>query len=555
MGFAQGFAAGSAAVERGRALSEAKRKREEEEQYKAQMAGLVKEYQTSQEAGAAYDERAQGALAAGAPVASAVAQPQYSPEAQRAFGLGGAEPMMSSVATPQVSGLAAGDQAGVMMGERPQAMSGLDMQQRAANIALGAGRFDDYMAAQNAIAAQEAQQQRLSMEERRLGLQEGADKRSQALFDINIEEARARRQLTQWGLEDEKKVRGFSTALQTATKTAAERGELFTIGDAMQLDAYKNLNLEQQQAVVQDYTGRSIAEQQAVSAQISNMIKGKSFDQLLQEHKDNKYLTPGQHFEKEFVTDKDGNEQFAGLRLVNDDGTPAGELVKLGSESQALQYLNKASLDPVIGAEFADSIATAASSAMMKARELGVKVEANNIAQQRLLVDAMDKADAEIAERAKMGKMAQGDINEVYSRYLGAAGGYTSSSAGLGGETSAAGGGKTDWPAGGEVEKMIDDAISASDNYTPPKKYQGSLDTIFGEPMRGIADAYSSMASGVNLRTALDRNIVEGRPLTNISNEQLAQAIETMEGDRKAAAISELQRRQSASQGLGQRGM
>jgi len=180
MSFAQGFAAGSAAVERGLQLRDLKQQREKEEAYQAQLQGLADKYQMSQEAGAAYDQRAQEALSAGAPVANAVAQPQYSPEAQRAFGLGGAEPMMSPVSTPQVSGLAAGDQAGVVMGARPEAMSARAMREQAATIALGAGRFDDYLAAQEALASEDYRTQTLGLSRDRLALDQEAAAAEQA---------------------------------------------------------------------------------------------------------------------------------------------------------------------------------------------------------------------------------------------------------------------------------------------------------------------------------------------------------------------------------------
>lgn len=156
MSFAQGFAAGSAAAQRGIDMGLAMKKREEEEQYKAQMAGLAKEYQQGQDAVAAYEQQRAGLEASGAPMASAVAQPQYSPEAQQIFGIGGPAPQMSmSPVSAPTAGLVAGDRAGVVMPEAPQAMSYADMQRRAAGIALGAGRTDEYLQLQGALDARE----------------------------------------------------------------------------------------------------------------------------------------------------------------------------------------------------------------------------------------------------------------------------------------------------------------------------------------------------------------------------------------------------------------
>lgn len=436
MGFASGFAAGSAAVERGLALAEASRKRKEEEQYKAQMAELANEYQMSQGAVTAYEQQRAGLEATGAPMASAVAQPQYSPEAQQIFGIGGPAPQMSmSPVSAPTAGLVAGDRAGVVMPEAPQAMSSMDLRQRAATLALGAGRYDDYMAAQEALAAEQARERQLGFEERRLGLSEARAQRDEKLFEINLEDARNRRQLSDWALADEKAVRGFGAAYQNAVANAAGQGKLFTVADAVALPEYQKLSLKQQQGVVQDFTGRSIAEQQAVTAQIQSDIQGKSLDQLLSEHESNKYLTPGQHFEKVYETDKDGNEVLSGLQLVDSKTRkPAGEVIKLGSEQQALKYLYEASLNPVVGAEYASSIESAAAAAAQKAKELGIKVDANTINQRKLLVDAYDKADAEIAERSKMGEMTPGDIDEVYSRYLGAAGAQSQQAEGIGGK-------------------------------------------------------------------------------------------------------------------------
>ena len=413
MSFAQGFAAGSAAAQRGLDMAEQMRRRKEEEQYKEAMSGLVNEYQAGQDQQAA--NQALG-LGGPAPQMSPVEQAQYSPEAQAAFGLGAPAPQMSAAPAPQP-------------------MTGLDMQQRAADVALKFGRFDEYMRAQNAISQEQYRQQQLGFEERRLGLSEAKAQRDKELFDINIEDARNRRQLSDWALADEKAVRGFGTAYQNAAAKATSEGKLFTIADAIALPEYQSMSLKQQQGVVQDFTGRSIAEQQAVTAQIQSDIQGKSLDQLLSEHESNKYLTPGQHFEKVYETDKDGNEVLSGLQLVDSKTRkPAGEVIKLGSEQQALKYLYEASLNPVVGAEYASSIESAAAAAAQKAKELGIKVDANTINQRKLLVDAYDKADAEIAERSKMGEMTPGDIDEVYSRYLGAAGAQSQQAEGIGGK-------------------------------------------------------------------------------------------------------------------------
>jgi len=154
MSFASGFAAGSAAAQRGVDMGLAMQKRKEEEQYKAQMSGLAKQYQDSQDAAAAYEQQRAELEATGAPMASAVAQQNMSPEAQKMFGLGGPPPQMSvSPVSAPGAGLLAGDRAGVVMPEAPQAMTGLEMQQRAANIALGAGRTGEFLQIQGALDA------------------------------------------------------------------------------------------------------------------------------------------------------------------------------------------------------------------------------------------------------------------------------------------------------------------------------------------------------------------------------------------------------------------
>lgn len=158
MSFAQGFAAGSAAAQRGVDMGLAARKRKEDEQYKAQMTELADQYQASQDAVAAYEQQRAGLEATGAPMASAVAQPNMSPEAQKMFGLGGPAPQMSvsPVSAPTAGlGLVAGDRAGVVMPEAPQAMTGLEMQRRAANIALGAGRTGEFLQIQGGLDARE----------------------------------------------------------------------------------------------------------------------------------------------------------------------------------------------------------------------------------------------------------------------------------------------------------------------------------------------------------------------------------------------------------------
>jgi hypothetical protein len=88
---------------------------------------------------------------------------------------------------------------------------------------------------------------------------------------------------------------------------------------------------------------------------------------------------------------------------------------------------------------------------------------------------------------------------------------------------------------------------------TPAKKYGATLDEVFGVPARaasglvgeGVDYVQQGLASS-NVSIALDRNIREGRALTNLTPQQLMMATQEFTGARKEAAAMELARRQAA---------
>ena len=430
MSFASGFAAGSAAVSRGLDLRDLRQQREIEaaerarqEQLRQANAGLARQQEVGMQA------QADGTGLAVSPVQ----QPpeQYSPEVQAALGgLGGTPPQMSAVQTPVPSQAAISSGLAQAPSTAPEALNTAEMFRRQAALQM---QYGDPAEATRLLGL-------ASAEERAMGAEQRA-----------VQSAEQQRQLTDqqlkvagYEIEDIEAVRGFESAYVKAQQDAAASGNVFTVGQASSLPEFVSLSPKQQRAAIQDLTGLTIDEQQLATAEISNLVKGKTLDQLIAAHKENSLLSPGQYYDKVFETDDEGNQNFVGLRMFNDDGTPAGEIQRLGSENAALQFINKASLAPVAGAEFATNLSSAAADYQLKLRRLGIDTDANSIKQRQLLVDAVDKAEKVITDRQATGRpLEEGERQQIYAQYLGAAGIKSEASSGIMGWDGTSGGATT----------------------------------------------------------------------------------------------------------------
>lgn len=371
MSFAQGFAAGSAAAQRGIDMGLAMKKREEEEQYKAQMAELANEYQMSQGAVTAYEQQRAGLEATGAPMASAVAQPQYSPEAQRIFGIGGPAPQMSmSPVSAPTAGLVAGDRAGVVMPEAPQAMSPMDLRQRAATLALGAGRYDDYMAAQEALAGEAARQEQLNIQ--RGGLQLQRDQ-----FTAQETEAERVR------LEKEKN-RSDMTEVMGMLGRGAKVSEINTFIGGTKLDPN-----EVMQTIQNTYNIQEAEVEQEMKA-IRQKVSGMTFEDLKKAHKEDSNISPGEYYD--VVTNPE-----TGLFdiVVKDDATDKITGI-VGSESDMASVENTLRTMAYDRTTALESLATKAAKRRSAAAEAAIEKAKMNVDIYEADADTKEKLLSEI---------------------------------------------------------------------------------------------------------------------------------------------------------------
>ena len=152
MSFAQGFAAGSAAAQRGVDMGLAMKQRREKEEYQQKMQALQSEYDAGLQVQKNYQEAGQAALDAGYALASP-ATPS-GPEALLGGLVPGQQSAQMSPVAPQGGGLgaAAGAPQGVMM-EQPQAPSYQDYQRNMAALAMQYGDTATGISLMNQAAA------------------------------------------------------------------------------------------------------------------------------------------------------------------------------------------------------------------------------------------------------------------------------------------------------------------------------------------------------------------------------------------------------------------
>lgn len=452
MSFASGFAAGSAAVSRGLDIRDLRQQREVEaaerarqEQLRQANASLAREQEVARQA------QADGTGLAMSPVPQ---QEQYSPQVQAALGgLGGTPPQMSAVQTPAPSQAAISSGLAQAPSTAPEVLGAADMFRRQAALQM---QYGDPEEATRLLGLASAEERAMGAEQRAM---QSAEQQRQ-LTDQQLKVAG-------YEIEEIEAIRGFESAYAKAQQEAAALGKVLTVGEARNLPEFTSLSPKLQRGAIEDLTGLTVAEQQLATAEISNLVKGKTLDQILEAHKQNSLLSPGQYYDKVFETDDEGNQNFVGLRMFNDDGTPAGEIQRLGSENAALQFINKASLDPVAGAEYATNLSSAAAENQLKLRRLGIDVTANDIKQRQLFVDAVDKAEKAITDKQATGqRLEEGERQQIYSQFLGAAGVDAKASSGISNWDGTSGGTPTPTPTPAATD--TDTGTGTTPDYSGP---------------------------------------------------------------------------------------
>lgn len=164
MSFAQGFAAGSTAVQRGLAMRDLREQREREEAYRQAVADYNAGIAQQEDALAAYEAQEQSALGAGMGLQSPV-QPT-GVEAQLLSSMPGAPAQgaqMSPVAQPQAfqTGLGGGSRQAISMGPRPEPLSYIDRQRGLADIAM---QYGDTRTALSLMSQAQAEERALRTE-------------------------------------------------------------------------------------------------------------------------------------------------------------------------------------------------------------------------------------------------------------------------------------------------------------------------------------------------------------------------------------------------------
>lgn len=312
MSFAQGFAAGSAAVSRGLDLRDLRQQREVEaaerarqEQLRQASAGLARQQEVGMQA------QADGTNLAMSPVPQEM---QYSPEMQNAFGLGGPAPQMSAVQTPAPSQAAISSGLAQAPSTAPEVLGTADMFRRQAALQM---QYGDPAEATRLLGL-------ASDEERAMGVEQ----RAQQTYSQQ-QEAYEREQRRLAGLAEVNRL-----ALGAATGSTSQ-----AIKDAA---AEYGLGVEDVQGVISGRFNLSQTEVEAKRQEINNAVsKLRSVDDVISYYNDSEELTPGYSLTLD-------SREGGGYNLVhkNDRGEVV-ETTPFSSKAEANVYLRRLADDPI----------------------------------------------------------------------------------------------------------------------------------------------------------------------------------------------------------------
>lgn len=369
-----------------------------------------------------------------------------------------------------------------------------------------------------------------------------AEERADRRLTIAEETADLQNQLTELGIE----VKGMEVADLRSVNEAYQAYQNFDgpPGAFYDTNQWKKLGLKNQAKLVTAATGVESGLQQLGSMRLENALnKAQTLDDMAVVVSNDKAITP----DAAVKIERDEKTGKVSVVYFNDDVTDRQNYNKevfrreFPTEEAAMENFKQSAVNPALGAASYEDARLAANKLAAERFQQGIE-NMNDFMTLRkdligeLLGDYGSYASLSDSQKAKV----DGAVFSIVSPY--------GEMLGVSGEDM---GGGPDAPASMRGGSAPTQGLSTEP--TLDKKYGASMDEIIGVPARGVADAVGEGVDYVqqglavsNVGIALDRNIREGRPLTNLTPQQLMQATQEFTGARRKAAAAELARRQAA---------
>lgn len=544
MGFAAGLRAGQATVENAidmyKQARKAREMREVEEELAAQQqANAERQYGIDRASVSTGLSAQQQAAAAGvAPTSQTGFSPQQMQQMTTPIGQVpsqyGLSPEMMAQAMQQPTAPA--------IGGEYQPMSQAAIESMRADRLRGLGYGEEADRAYTRAMALREEQRDIEQTGFERGVTTRAEERADRRLTIAEETAELQNQLTELGIE----VKGMEVDDLRSMNEAYEAYQNFDgpPGAFYDTDQWKKLGLKNQTKLVTAATGVESGLQQLGSMRLENELnKAQTLDDMAVVVSNDKAITP----DAAVRIERDEKTGKVSVVYFNDDVTDKQNYNKevfrreFPTEEAAMENFKQSAVNPALGAASYEDARLSANKLAAERFQQGIE-NMNDFMTLRkdligeLLGDYGSYASLSDSQKAKV----DGAVFSIVSPY--------GEMLGVSGEDM---GGGPDAPAfmrGGSAPIQGLSAEPALD-----KKYGATLDEVVGVPARGVASAVGEGVDYVqqglaasNVGIALDRNIREGRALTNLTTQQLMQATQEFTGARREAAAAELARRQAA---------
>ena len=543
MGFAAGMRAGQATVENAidmyKQARKAREMREVEEELAAQQqANAERQYGIDRASVSTGLSAQQQAAAAGvAPTSQTGFSPQQMQQMTTPIGQVpsqyGLSPEMMAQAMQQPTAPA--------IGGEYQPMSQSAIESMRADRLRGLGYTDEADKAYTRAMALREEQRDIEQTGFERGVTTRAEERADRRLTMAEETAELTNELTSLGIE----AKGFELDDLRRLSAATKKYSTFdgTPMEFRETPEFKALNVKDQQAIAQGIYGIDTAFQQIGSTRLENKLNSaQTLDDLADMISEDKEITPDEAVKIE-RNEKTGAIDVVYYNDIAGDKNYGKEVMRRSypNEEAARVNFQETAQDPFLGAQSYAAAEIRANTLAAERFQQGIE-NMNDFMTLRkdligeLLGDYGSYASLSDSQKAKV----DGAVFSIVSPY--------GEMLGVSGEDM---GGGPDAPAfmrGGSAPIQGLSAEPALD-----KKYGATLDEVVGVPARGVASAVGEGVDYVqqglaasNVGIALDRNIREGRPLTNLTPQQLTQATQEFTGARREAAAAELARRQAA---------
>jgi hypothetical protein len=373
------------------------------------------------------------------------------------------------------------------------------------------------------------------------GVTTRAEERADRRLAMAEETAALTNELTSLGIE----AKGFELDDLRRLSAATKKYSTFdgTPMEFRETPEFKALNIKDQQAIAQGIYGVDTAFQQIGSTRLENKLNSaQTLDDLAVMISNDKEITPDEAVKIE-RNEKTGAIDVVYYNDIAEDKNYGKEVMRRSypNEEAARVNFQETAQDPFLGAQSYAAAEIRANTLAAERFQQGVK-NMNDF--MTLRKDLIGELLGDYGSYATLSDSQKANIDRTVFSMMGQYGGML----GISGEDM---GGGPDAPAFMRGGSAPTQGLSADP--TPNKKYGATLDEVVGVPARGVASAVGEGVDYVqqglaasNVGIALDRNIREGRPLTNLTSQQLMQATQEFTGARREAAAAELARRQAA---------